>query len=138
MINSRESKLLRDTFQCQDRIYSSIGVVLEIMKDSTSASLIDPLTLIIKAEDSLESQSFANEISTAINENQEDDKKIVFKRVELENDSKPVTRAYMDHFEKKLDKESKSSKKFAIQLTVIGTLGGIGGGVALYHIFKIP
>ena len=142
MINSRESKLLRDTFQCHDKIYGGVGDVLEIIQDSKSASLIDPLTLIIKTEDLPEAELFATDISTAINEDQDPDKQIVFKRVkELQDGSKPVTINYMDHFEEKLNKksakESKSSKDFAIRLALITTFGGLGGGFALSYLLQL-
>lgn len=125
LINSRETRIIVDEFECDHKTYGKLGIVMEIKYGKITGSLINPYTIIVTSDDERDAKIFLNKIATVVNAIRDD--KITFESPA--DDDRIDTRIYMktlvDEIKDAGEKNNKSSHRWNIVFTICGIFGGV-------------
>lgn len=124
LINSRETRIIVDAFECDHKTYGKLGIVMEIKYGKIIGSLINPYTIIVNSDDERDNKIFLNKIAAVVNAIRDD--KITFEspadndRINTQNYMKTL----IDEIKDMGAKNNKSSHRWNVVFTISGIFGG--------------
>ena len=125
LINSRETRIIVDEFECDHKTYGKLGIVMEIKYGKITGSLINPYTIIVNSDDEHDDKIFLDKIATVVNAIRDD--KITFESP-ADNDqikTKIYMKTLIDEIKAEGTKNNKSNHRWSIVFTICGILGGV-------------
>ena len=128
MLDTREMKRIRDTFDCADQKYGKLGNIVEINDGTTCASLVEPLTFLVTSTDISTGKTSVDTIATMVNDSRETHDKIMFIPARADEGVSVMER--MEEFKKDMHEEDKKKSKISTRNAIL-----IGIGLTFFGVF---